>query len=107
MRANYVPQKLKLILGKWRHPTPWDSNDYLTEYVISYKDGKPVVTGKDVQDGEDFIVSDVSWDGHVLRFKTLMPSTGREGINEMWLLKKDVLKVKFTFTETEELQRVG
>ncbi len=45
------------------------------------------VCARDLMDGEEFIVSDVSWDGETLRFRTLVQSTKREGLNEFRLLE--------------------
>ena len=54
-----IPQGL---LGKWAHTLPWDSDDYLAEYTIAMKGGKPSVSGVDLNDREKFKISDVTWD---------------------------------------------
>ena len=98
---------LQRLVGSWRHPTPWDSADYLTEYAISVVDGCPVVAARDLNDGEEFIISQVHWDGAILRFHSLLPSTGREGVNEFSLAPAGALQSRFTFTVVEEFHRVG
>jgi hypothetical protein len=35
-----------------------------------------VVTGRETLHGEGFVISDVTWDGCVLRFWSVLPSTG-------------------------------
>jgi len=97
---------LSELAGSWRHPAPWDSDDYLAEYTISVVDGCPVVSAHDLQDGEEFVISQVSWDGKTLRFRSLMPSTGREGLNEFCISPSGALQSRFTFTVVEEFHRI-
>jgi len=96
-----------VLVGSWRHSASWDSDDYLAEYIISIEADAVVVSAHDLQDGEEFIISEIKWNGHVLSFRSLMPSTGREGLNEFELSAQGVLKSRFTFTVVEELHRVG
>ncbi len=98
---------MAVLVGAWRHAAPWDSDDYLTEYTISIRDGLPSVTALDLSDGEVFIISDVQWDGSTIRFHSFMPSTGREGLNEFSLGPGGVLQSRFTFSVVETLQRVA
>jgi hypothetical protein len=86
---------------------PWDSDDYLAEYVISIENGAPVVTARDLNDGEEFVISEARWDGKALTFRSLMPSTRREGINEFSLTPSGELQTRFTFTVVERLRRVA
>jgi hypothetical protein len=60
-----------------------------------------------LNDGERFKISKVSWDGKCLRFISLMPSTGRIGINELRVKKNGKLESRFTFTVIEEMVRHG
>jgi hypothetical protein len=92
-------------LGTWKHVAPWDSDDWLSEYTIAESGGELVVTARDTNDGEAFVVSDVQWDGSVLRFRTLMPSTGREGLNEFRASADGSLQSRFTFTVLDRLER--
>ena len=97
---------LQQLVGTWRHPSDWDSEDWLAEYTISVVEGRPVISARDINDGEEFTISDVVWDGTVLRFRSLFPSTGREGLNEFTLLPTGGLRSRFTFTVVEEFRRV-
>ena len=91
--------------GTWIHSLPWDSDDYLAEYTISGSESNPVVEAFDTNDGEKFNISEIRWEGSRLIFKSFMPSTSREGINEFSLNKNGQLDSKFTFTVYENLQR--
>ena len=95
----------KALLGTWAHTLPWDSDDYLAEYTVALKGNKLSVSGVDVNDGEKFKISGVTWDGRRLRFKSLMPSTGRIGLNEFRLKTNGKVESRFTFTVVEELVR--
>jgi hypothetical protein len=55
----------------------WISADESTsaEYKIELSGESFVVSGRDQETKEEFIISDVSWDGSKLRFHTLMRST--------------------------------
>lgn len=99
-------QSLQALLGTWHHVAPWDSDDYLTEYVVSVENGAPAVAARDLNDNEAFVISAVSWDGAVLRFRSLMPSTGREGLNEFRVAANGEVECRFTFTVVEQLHRV-
>jgi hypothetical protein len=100
-------QRLEALVGTWQHLAPWDSDDYLAEYVISIENGAPVVTARDLNDGEEFVISEARWDGKALTFRSLMPSTRREGINEFSLTPSGELQTRFTFTVVERLRRVA
>lgn len=95
----------KEFLGSWKHPAPWDSDDYLAEYTVSLRRGRPAVSAVDLNDGERFRISEVSWDGEWLRFKSKMPSTGRVGLNEFKLKSDGSVQSRFTFTVVEEMRR--
>jgi len=93
------------IIGKWKHIAPWDSDDYLAVYEISGTEVRPVVAGKDLNDNEEFIISNVQWVNGTLIFTSFMPSTKRSGLNKFWLSETGGLKSEFTFTVVEELVR--
>ncbi len=93
------------IKRKWKHSAPWDSDDYVTEYVISGNESEPKVSGKDTSDGEAFEISDVSWSNGELMFTSFMPSTKRKGINKFKLNESGNITSNFTFTIIEELER--
>jgi hypothetical protein len=54
-----------------------------------------------MEDGEEFLIYDVGYDGEAIRFVSLMRSTGRTGRNWMRVVDKDKVEYRFTFTERE------
>jgi hypothetical protein len=52
-----------------------DDEDTRAEYTISASADGFTVTGRDRYNDEAFVISNVWWDGKVLRFDTFMPST--------------------------------
>ncbi len=58
------------LIGTWIH------KDDLVEYTVSYSKTGFSVKGIDTNDGEEFCISDIHWDGEGLHFTSLMPSTG-------------------------------
>jgi len=95
----------RALVGRWRHVAPWDSDDYLAEYQVAFDGTHFTVSGHDLNDGELFEISDVSWDGVTLRFRSIMPSTQRKGLNEFRALPDGSLESRFTFTVVEKLTR--
>lgn len=89
------------IKGQWKHAPPWDSDDYLTLYVISGTEYEPVVTGKDLNDGEAFEISDVVWLDNKLCFTSLMPSIQRKGINKFKVNDQGDITAQYSFTVVE------
>jgi hypothetical protein len=59
------------LVGTW-HPRDEDES---AEFTIEAAGRGFRVSGVDRHDGERFEISDVSWDGESLRFRSLMPST--------------------------------
>lgn len=100
-----VPEAASPFLGTWRHVAPWSGDDYLAEYVVSWENGALSVSGRDLNDGETFLISDISFDGRVLRFRSVMPSTRREGVNEFSLTSDGEIESRFTFTVVERMVR--
>ena len=97
--------KFSDIVGVWTQSLPWDSDDYLAEYVISGAEKDPKVTAKDLNDGEEFVISNIKWERGMLIFESLMPSTNRHGVNKFSLSENGSLKAEFTFTVVESLER--
>ncbi|WP_031495445.1 hypothetical protein [Bryobacter aggregatus] len=93
-------------VGKWVSSQPFDSDDYLVEYNIRKSGAAYKVTAKDYQDGEAMKVSDLKFDGQTLEFVSLMPSTGRTGVNRFRVKGQDELVSEFTFTVVESLTRM-
>jgi len=76
-----------------------------SEYEISGSAEKPMVKAIDFCDGEEFIVSNVSWNGQVLEFESFMKSTGRKVINKFTLVYDGLITNEFTFTESGKLTK--
>lgn len=90
------------LCGTWIALCPDDSCEPpRTQYTISVVDEQFRVTGIDIEDGEEFLIYDVGYDGEAIRFVSLMPSTGRTGRNWMRVVDKDKVEYRFTFTERE------
>ena len=92
--------------GTWVSSLPFDSDDYLVEYTIEYKKGLMRVKARDYRDGEILKISKVRLVGEVLEFESLMPSTGRKGVNRLRLKRDGELHSEFTFTVVETLKRI-
>jgi hypothetical protein len=105
MSDGQASQPPQAFLGRWRHVAPWDSDDYVSEYAITLDGTKVTVSGRDLNDGEMFEISEVAWDGVVLSFRSFMPSTRREGLNEFVMLPDGSVESRFTFTVVEKLVR--
>ena len=94
------------LCGVWIASDQNETGDYyLAEYCVSVVDGNFQVTGLDKSHDEKFVISDVSWDGHCLTFKTLMPSTKRRGFMKIRIVDTNQIELEFTFTETEIWRR--
>ncbi|EEF58310.1 hypothetical protein [Pedosphaera parvula] len=90
------------LCGTWIALCPDDSCDPpRTQYTISVVEEQFRVTGIDPEDGEEFVIYDVGYDGESIHFVSLMPSTGRTGRNWMRIVDKDKVEFRFTFTERE------
>ncbi len=97
--------KFDKLKGKWKHISPWDSDDYLALYEISGTELAPLVTGVDLNDSEEFVISEISWSNDILSFESYMPSTQRKGQNKFCLNVNGKITSEFTFTVIEELVR--
>ena len=64
------------LIGRWRSSIPWDSCDYLCEFAVLGSASHPEVQAVDLQDGEEFVVSDVVWDGIALSFSNADDENG-------------------------------
>lgn len=94
-----------VFVGTWVAAEPF-SEDFMVEYSIARLHGQYEVTARDYQDGEQMEISDVKFDGNTLEFVSLMPSTGRKGINRFTVKDANTLATEFTFTVIESLRRV-
>ncbi len=94
-------------IGTWKYSPPWDeSDDCRSEYEISGSADNPIVKAKDYYDGEVFIISNITWDGHILEFESFMRSTGRKGLNKFTLDHEGQINNEFTFTESDKLTKI-
>ena len=57
------------------------------------------VTGVDTYDGEVLSISNVEWDGRVLRFHSLVPSNGHRVEYELETLSASEVRVRYTTVE--------
>jgi len=62
----------------------WYFTDSTAKIKISVQDSRIVINAWDSSDGEKFVISDIYFDGKILRFTSLMPSTN-------WLVHNDCL----------------
>jgi hypothetical protein len=95
--TNVVPMTSKHpLIGTWRDP----EDATTAEFTITARSGGLTVSGCDHHDGEAFQISDVSWDGKELRFRTLMPSTGFRQLHVFRPLSETTVEHEFTTVET-------
>lgn len=91
------------LVGVWQG----EEDDARAQYTISESGGGGFdVRAVDMYDGEEFDIRNVTWDGKVLTFESLMPSTGRLGVNVFRLLSSTEVEVRFTFTEVGVWKKV-
>jgi hypothetical protein len=88
------PDRLRRLQGTWRH------RGTSAEFTIRVLKTRIVVSGVDTNDGERFAVSDVSWDGKVLSFITLMPSTRWRVVHRVTPNRGSTIRHEFTSVET-------
>ena len=93
--GSRVPERHPLV-GDWVSQDEWES----AVFSVSSTPGGFRVTGVDRDDGEEFVISDLRWDGAILRFRSLMPSTGLELLHEFRSADSDHVEHSYTRTET-------
>ncbi len=84
------------LVGTWRTEDP---DDLMARFVVRAGPRGFVVSGLDTHGGEPFVISDVSWDGKVLRFVSLMESTSHRVEHEFSVLDRDRIHHRFTLVE--------
>lgn len=98
--------KFSFLEGKWIALLPDGSGEPVREYVVKQTEDGISIDAKDLIDDEPMRISDIKWDGEALTFKSLVPSTGRTGLNEFTYKPEDgVLQARFIFTILENLKR--
>lgn len=100
-------ERRNAFVGKWVSSQPFDSDDYLVEYTITKAGSSLTIEARDYRDGESMEISDITFDGNTLEFVSLMPSTGRRGLNRFSIKESDVIVSEFTFTVVETLKRMS
>lgn len=92
---NVISFPVRPLIGTW--VSAEDDND--VEYTVSAVNGL-VVTGRDASDGEEFVISDVAWNGTALSFRTLMPSTNHEARHSLKATQnRNVIEHELTIVE--------
>jgi hypothetical protein len=94
------PDKAQRLHGTWYHA------ETSAEYTIRVLRTKVTVSGVDTDDGEKFIVSDVVWDGTVLGFTTVMPSTGWKVGHWISPNRGNTIRHEITYVETCEKKKL-
>lgn len=77
------------ILGTWR------SDESVAVYDISRAaDGRLEIQGHSSLSGREIMISDISWDGEVLEFKSYVPATDHRAEREARLINSNTMKAK-------------
>ena len=74
----------------------WEIQEYDVAYEIHRSDNVITFTGRDATDGEEFEVTDVTWDGSQLSATLRMPSTGQTTHSTLTVVNSDVLRDDYT-----------
>ena len=90
------------LVGTWAQKARLDDPDtsYVT-FTISLRDRKLVVDGVDTSDGEKLVISDVRWDGKVLEFTSVCPSTHWKAKHVFRVREPGLADHQVTYTESE------
>jgi hypothetical protein len=85
------------LLGKWRG----EEDDARSEYRIYLEGGSLGVSGIDDLDGENYRISNITYNSESIEFDTLMPSTERQGHLVLTRMRApDRAEMRFSFTDT-------
>jgi hypothetical protein len=95
------PDPTNQLCGVWRYFGDESDDYYRAEYAVSVLNGKFQVSGIDRSDGEEFEISDISWNGVTLTFHSYVPSTARCGISQLRYVGDGKVEFLFTFTVLE------
>ncbi len=73
----------------------WSSDESAAVYDISRAtDGRLEIQGHSALSGREIMISDVSWDGEVLKFKSYVPATDHRAEREARLINSKTMKTK-------------
>lgn len=84
------------LVGVWYDDVQGRSS---VETTVGVVDGEVSVSEINTRDNEPFEVSDVAWDGQVLRFVSRLPSNNHRVESEMWLIGADSILLRYTTTD--------
>ena len=84
------------LVGTWGPDEEGDSNIHFT---VTRHGKSLAVTARDVYDGEVLRVQRIAWDGKVLRFETLTPSTGSTMSHELESTSASTATYRFTISQ--------
>jgi hypothetical protein len=84
------------LVGTWKDSDPDGST---ARFTIRPTSNGFSVSGEDSHDGEPFVISDVSWDGKVLRFVSRMASTAHVVEHEFAILDRDRVRHRYWLVE--------
>jgi hypothetical protein len=84
------------LVGSWRDGDPDGST---VRFVIRASGAAFDVRVVDTHDGEEIDVSKVTWDGQVLRFSTLVRSSGRRADYEVRSISPSEVSLRLSYAE--------
>ncbi len=87
--------KKKVFLDS-RFTGTWNVEDSTAQFLIENKNGVVKITGKDREDHEPFIVSNVKWDQLALYSEVMMPSTNHTISIKLTIVNDQKLLCKFS-----------
>lgn len=86
--GSSVPEK-SAITGTWA------VKDSSAKFRIYFSEGHIAIDGWDSNDGEKFIITDISWDGKRLKGKFVIPSTGYTTFSDLELVDDKTLSGQY------------
>ena len=90
-------RQMKTLEGTWRPAVDgWST----VQFTVRAGRSVPTVTALDTYNGERLRVSRVSWDGTVLRFRVLTPSTKWTVDHEWRTGPRGTARIRYTLAET-------
>jgi hypothetical protein len=84
------------LAGSWRDGDPDGST---IRFVVRATGAAFDVRVVDTHDGEEIEVSKVTWNGQVLRFRTFVPSSGRQAKYEMQSISPSEVSLRLSYAE--------
>ncbi len=91
--------------GVWGAELSGFPEEYVRVYFIEKVSGIYKIHAKDLTDNEKFQISNIESAKGRLKFKSRMPSTQREGVNEFRITINERIETQFTFCVKEELEK--